>query len=448
MRLTMRVLTAVFLMCLLFAPAFSETDGAIVVSVSSIEDEAFYGDLSLEKLVMNENVRKIGKNAFSGCENLKKIVCLSKDIEIDKSAFDGDKDIAVYCYKESAMENLAREKGFRIMRPIFFELECDTRLNGAVGLPVTWQANWLCEPTDGIRYIWKITKDGDPDFLKVIETSEAKASFTPEKAGGYVMEVTATDPETGSVFSKTHEKVDVSQNVYFGIYEQDGRSSTQDKLEWTVLDVTDGEALLITKKIIKNDSYFNPEWIKYKYTYWAESCVGSSSDINWWGVIPLDSMKITGITPDHVPLEDRTFGKEADIFYVHSRYWLNEIFYESAFTDSEKDRIILVHNVNEDNPEYGTESGPDSWDKVFFLSYSEMMRYMPTAASRKASMTTMAVRESGDNIGKYWWLRTSGAKQWFAMHIQGANGYISHYGSDVGHDNMGYRPCIRIRVGG
>lgn len=121
---------------------------------------------------------------------------------------------------------------------------------------------------------------------------------------------------------------------------------------------------------------------------------------------------------------------------------------ESAFSEDEKDRIVSVYNINEDNPQYGTESGPDSVDKVFFLSYSEMMQYMPTSASRKVTMTAMAVRESGDNIGKYWWLRTSGAHQWFAMHIQGSDGNISYYGSDVGHDNVGYRPCIRIRVGG
>ncbi len=448
MRRMIRILTFIFLMLLVCPLSLSEAGGVVMQSVMTIEDEAFYGDLSIEKLVLTENVKAIGKKAFAGCENLSEIVCFSNDVRIDESAFDGDKHIVVYCYSGSAMENLAREKGFQIKRPIYFELECDTRLNGAAGLPITWTANWLCTPPDGVSFTWKITKEGEALPLEVIETNEPMVSFVPEKAGSYVAEATVCDSETMSVSTEASEKVDVAQSVYFGVYEQDGRSSTEDRLEWTVLDVTDGEALLITKKIIRNDSYFNPEWIKYKYTYWNQSCVGSSSDINWWGVIPLDSMKITGITPDHVPLEDRTFGKEEDIFYVHSRYWLNEIFYESAFTDDEKSRIILVHNINEDNPEYGTESGPDSWDKVFFLSYSEMMRFMPTAASRKASMTTMAARESSDNIGRYWWLRTSGAKQWFAMHIQGTDGYISHYGSDVGHDNVGYRPCIRIRVGG
>ncbi|MBQ3080320.1 MAG: leucine-rich repeat protein [Clostridia bacterium] len=449
MRLLFKMIGIALALGLLFAFSFALADGRVEPHARIIEEEAFLGDVSIETLVLNENIEKVGPRAFAGCVNLKTVYCFSNDIDVDETAFEGAGSLEVYCYQESAMERLALEKGYEIKRPIFYDIKCDTLVNGAAGLPITWEAEWLTpRPGEELECMWQVIRKGDAQPSASINNNETILTFTPEKAGSYTVHLTVQEPRTGSSFSKESIPVEVEQAVYFGTYEQDGKSSTLDALEWTVLDVQNGEALLITKKIIRNDSYFNPDWIKYKYTYWAESCVGSSSDINWWGVIPLDSMKITGITPDHVPLEDRTFGKEEDIFYVHSRYWLNEIFYESAFSDDEKARIILVHNINEDNPEYGTESGPDSWDNVFFLSYSEMMRYMPTAASRKASMTTMAVRESGDNSGKYWWLRTSGAKQWFAMYIYGSNGYISHYGSDVGHDNLGYRPCIRIRVGG
>ncbi|MBQ1257390.1 MAG: leucine-rich repeat protein [Clostridia bacterium] len=447
MRLILRFVTAILVLWLFSTVALAMDSIVVSPSVKIIEEEAFSKDVSINRLILNENIEKIGWRAFADCVNLTEIYCFSNNVQIDESAFDGIQGAIVYCYPGSTIEQLAQKIGLEVRLPLLFEINCDTHLNGAVGLPITWEVNWLATiEQDDIKYKWTVMRTGDTQPIIQEESSKSVFTFTPTKAGTYM--ANATILAATNTASRDSDPVDVAASVYFGIYEQDGKTSTHDPLEWTVLDVTDGEALLITKKIIRNDSYFNPEWIKYKYTYWAESCVGSSSSINWWGVIAKDSMKITGITPDHVPLENHTFGKEEDIFYVHSRYWLNEIFYESAFDENEKNRIVTVYNINEDNPEYGTDSGPDSVDKVFFLSYSEMIKYMPTAASRKVTMTTMAARESKDNIGKYWWLRTSGAKRWFAMHIQGSDGNISYFGSDVGHDNVGYRPCIRIRVGG
>lgn len=446
MRFLLKILVAAMLLGLFAAGSFAEDGLVINPSVKVLEEEAFYDDSSIRGVILSENIEKIGPKAFANCVNLKEIYCFSTTVQIDETAFDGVQGACVYCYPGSTIEQLAQKYNFEVRRPVLFKIVCDTKLNGAVGLPITWKAEWIAPVSEDANYTWTLTKRGDAQPVFKEQSKEGAFTYTPKSAGTYVMKLTVEDGENSA--SKESEPVEVAQNVCFGTYEQDGKTSTIDPLEWTVLDVTDGEALLITKKIIRNDSYFNPDWIKYKYTYWAESCVGSESSVNWWGVIAKDTMKITGITPDHVPLEDHTFGKEEDIFYVHSRYWLNEIFYESAFNEGEKGRIVTVYNINEDNPEYGTDSGPDSEDKVFFLSYSEMKKYMPTAASRKVIMTSVALRESGDNIGKYWWLRTSGAKRWFAMHIQGSDGNISYYGSDVGHDNVGYRPCIRIRVGG
>ena len=444
-----KILFLILLAALASVFSLAEEKAAFPQFTKIVGEEAFYGDQMLEKIVFDKNVEVIEEKAFADCTGLKEVYCFSDNVQIAENAFDGVREIVVYCHRGSTMEEFAQKMGFEVKRPILFDIKCDTYSNGAVGLPITWEAVWQVSPPEGeISYTWTVVRKSGGETVASFETDNRVFSYTPDQAENYAVRLTILEKDLGSSCSRESEAVEVADAVYFGTYEQDGKASTKDRLEWTVLDVQNGEALLITKKIIRNDSYFNPEWIKYKYTYWAESCVGSTSSINWWGVIAKDSMKITDITPEHVPLEDHTFGKEEDIFYVHSRYWLNEIFYESAFSAEEKSRIITVHNVNEDNPEHGTDSGPDSDDNVFFLSYSELIRYMPTAASRKASMTSMAVRESDENIGKYWWLRTSGAERWFAMHVQGSNGHISYFGSDVGHDNVGYRPCIRITVGG
>ncbi len=55
------------------------------------------------------------------------------------------------------------------------------------------------------------------------------------------------------------------------------------------------------------------------------------------------------------------------------RTWLNNDFYNTAFTDKEKDLIKTTLLKNNDNPEYGTNGGNDTNDKIFLLSIDEII---------------------------------------------------------------------------
>ena len=57
------------------------------------------------------------------------------------------------------------------------------------------------------------------------------------------------------------------------------------------------------------------------------------------------------------------------------REWLNDKFYDEAFTEEEKNKIIEVQIVNEDNDDYMTFGGRDTTDKLFLLSISEARKY-------------------------------------------------------------------------
>ena len=57
------------------------------------------------------------------------------------------------------------------------------------------------------------------------------------------------------------------------------------------------------------------------------------------------------------------------------RKWLNETFYDSAFSDDEKKKIIEVNLTNDDNDDYMTLGGKDTKDKIFLLSISEARKY-------------------------------------------------------------------------
>ena len=57
------------------------------------------------------------------------------------------------------------------------------------------------------------------------------------------------------------------------------------------------------------------------------------------------------------------------------RKWLNTEFYNTAFNEDEKSRMLLSHLDNSDNDEYGTSGGNNTDDIVFLLSLKEAQQY-------------------------------------------------------------------------
>lgn len=58
------------------------------------------------------------------------------------------------------------------------------------------------------------------------------------------------------------------------------------------------------------------------------------------------------------------------------RNYLNGKFYDNVFTEEEKNKILEVTLVNDDNVDYLTIGGEDTVDKVFLLSISEAKKYL------------------------------------------------------------------------
>ena len=65
------------------------------------------------------------------------------------------------------------------------------------------------------------------------------------------------------------------------------------------------------------------------------------------------------------------------------RAWLNDTFYNQAFTDEQKAFILESEIANPPNPESGI-GGENTIDKLFLLSYEEAQQYFPTSESRQA----------------------------------------------------------------
>lgn len=123
--------------------------------------------------------------------------------------------------------------------------------------------------------------------------------------------------------------VDQMDTVTFGSYPQsDSSGVVKEPIEWLVLDRYNNKFLLLSKYILDCKYYEN----SYSVTTW-ETCT--------------------------------------------LRSFLNNDFYNQAFSVSEQNQIQTTHNVNKDAVTYpynissGTYGGNDTYDKVFCLSFDE-----------------------------------------------------------------------------
>ena len=220
--------------------------------------------------------------------------------------------------------------------------------------------------------------------------------------------------------------------VILGSYEQDNNlSNGPEPIEWQVIGTRDGHTLLLSKYALDCKRYNE-----------------SDVDITW---------------------ENCTL-----------RSWLNNDFYNKAFSASDREKIVTAHNENPDSYELfkswdsgsyvlGAEGGNATDDKVFLLSWTEARDYLdgkvydsslgtgnynqkllcrPTAYAKAQGVMTYS---KSDNYYPsdtawccWWWLRSPGDTQNGAV-VVGLDGALSdHSGYYVNFSSEGVRPALLI----
>lgn len=170
--------------------------------------------------------------------------------------------------------------------------------------------------------------------------------------GGCASNTAGTESKEESSVSSEKETASLSDTVTFGSYQDEN-------IEWYVLTQEDGKALLLSVHA----------------------------------------------------LDTRPFNETAATWDNSSlRTWLNDEFYQTAFTADEQKEIQLTHLHNGDELGYGTAAGRDTDDHVFLLSASEAEKYLSdnettTSPTQYALSQGAYTNDKGDCA---WWLRSPG----------------------------------------
>ncbi len=132
--------------------------------------------------------------------------------------------------------------------------------------------------------------------------------------------------------------------------------------------------------------------------------------------------------------------KKAAVTWEQSdiRKWLNETFYEQAFSQEEKAIIQKNQVANSDNDTYDTKGGRDTSDYVYLLSIDEASDYYIETSERMATLR--------DGTLVWWWLRSPGFEEHDAANI-GDYGTVNKAGHKVFDTDVvkgGIRPVIWV----
>lgn len=199
-------------------------------------------------------------------------------------------------------------------------------------------------------------------------------------------------------------KAKVGDTVFFGAYEQDNNTSNgKEDIEWLVLAKENNRLLVISQYALDCKPY-NRE----------------RADVTW---------------------ENCTLRK-----------WLNGTFFSTVFSNKEKAMIPTVTLSADKNPQFDTDPGNATEDKVFLLRITEANQYfkndearmcVPTAYAEANGAFTSDSYTKGGVAACWWWLRSPGLNQSRVARVEG-DGVVYGYGSNVNYDGFCVRPALWI----
>ncbi|MDO4387139.1 MAG: DUF6273 domain-containing protein [Clostridia bacterium] len=226
--------------------------------------------------------------------------------------------------------------------------------------------------------------------------------FTILLTGLTVFEVSVADELNRDAIIFTTE-LQAGDYVTFGHYPQTAMGDDNTPIEWLVLENEGETALLISRYALEGEPYNDA---------------------------------LEGVTWETCTL----------------RSWLNNRFYNKAFTSDEKGYIVQSQVAPGTNPYFHIDAGNETWDHVFILSieeasgYSDSMRMCaPTAYAAAKGVYTNRDNRINGRAACHWWLRSLGDLPHSVTGVD-SDGSVDVYGCDANDTDCGVRPCVRVRL--
>ena len=253
-------------------------------------------------------------------------------------------------------------------------------------------------------------KDSDAQITECSYLRAEELRKSGKYGEAYAIYLTIPEYKNVSEILKTDKnllrvKFKAGNSIVFGNYPQTKTGNDNTHIEWLVLE-RDGETALLISRYALDCKPYNE---KQKDTTW-EKCT--------------------------------------------LRSWLNNEFYNMAFSTEEK-QYILQSDVSADkNPEYRTNPGNATKDKVFLLSVVGAKKFFRNDGVRMCAPTDYAIQQGAvasygyrveDRWVGLWWLRSPGGYGSNAA-IVDINGSIYGLGDDVNCSFTAVRPCVRVRL--
>ncbi len=261
----------------------------------------------------------------------------------------------------------------------------------------------------GIRpalWVYEEEQAKEPSYFPVGKKEDQSVT---ENSGGLVVEENTVQEDVKQEIEQNPSEQEPEEEfkfISFGKYEQDNNiNNGKEEIEWIVLEDENGEALLLSRYILDVNQ------IEEFYGIWEER-----------------------------PL----------------RTWLNEEFYNAAFSDAEKNKIIKVRLKNPDNDGYIVSAGATE-EYVSLMSVNEVKRYfgeddsvyenprLATCATKYAVAKGIGVNEYG-GVGEgnsAWDLRSNGYHEGYVAWVSDSG--VIYNGGHAQAQGTGIRPMIKIR---
>lgn len=216
-----------------------------------------------------------------------------------------------------------------------------------------------------------------------------------------------------------------ADNVYFGTYQQSSDGSggyNTDPVKWRVLSNTGGQLFLLSDQNLDVFQYHTEE----ENVTWETSTMRSW--LNGYGA-------------------SENAGGDNGIDYT------GDNFLNTAFSAKEQDAIAETAVVNDDNPDYDTEGGENTTDRIFLLSILDMYNRNYFQKSVCPSTNTAYVADGGKldsgmfDAGEpdWWWLRSPGFHHWQAAFIE-LDGSSNTDGDLVNDNRKAVRPAFNLNL--